>query len=97
MQPVVDQREVGRLAPVAVERGDDLPAGVLDGAPGRQQLGGVGDEAGVVVLPEVLALGAERGAVAGIVAPVLARVQEHHAGRGVRIAGRARRGDQQAV
>jgi hypothetical protein len=97
MQPVVDQREVGWLAPVAVERGDDLPAGVLDGAPDRQQFGRVGDEAGIVILPEVLALGPERGAVAWIVAAVLARIQEHDVGRSQPVTGRARPGDQQAI
>ncbi len=29
--------------PVIMERGDYLPTRVLDGAPGRRQLGGVGD------------------------------------------------------
>ena len=35
--------------------------------------------------------------MARVVAAVLARVQEHHLGRGERVAGRARLGDQQAV
>jgi len=76
VQPVVDQREVGRLAPVAVKRGDDLPAGVLDRTAGRQQLGGVGDKPRVIELPEILALGAERRAVARVVAAVLPRIEK---------------------
>src|SRR5262249_10736253 len=93
VQPVVDQREVGRLAPVAVKRGDDLLAGVLDRAAGRQQLRGVGDKARVIELPEVVALGVEGCAVARVVAAVLPWIEKDNAGRGERIFWRARLSD----
>ena len=97
VQPVVDQREVGRLAPVRMERRDDLRAGVLDGAIGRQQFRGVGDEPRVIEPPEVVALGPERRAITRIVAAVLPRIEKDNAGRGERISGRARLGDQQTL
>src|SRR5215470_18267990 len=95
VQPVVDQRKVGRLAPVTVERGDDLPTGILDRPEDRQQLDGVGDKARVIKLPEVLALGMECGTMARVVAAVLTGVQEDTVGRGERIPGRTGLGDQQ--
>ena len=51
--------------PVTMKRGDYLPTRVLDGAPGRQQLGGVGDKTRIIGPPEVLALSPERGAIPG--------------------------------
>src|SRR5215472_11600933 len=68
VQSVVDQREVGRLAPVSVKRGDDLPSRILDRATDRQELSGVGDESRIIELPEVIALGVERRAVARVIA-----------------------------
>src|SRR5271157_1609563 len=47
--------------PVTMKRGDHLPTRVLDGTPGRQQLGGVGDKTRIIEPPEVLALSPERG------------------------------------
>ena len=75
--------------PVTMKRGDYLPTRVLDGAPGRQQVGGVGDRTRITEPPEVLALSPERGAVPRIVAAVPERIQEHHIGRGERVSGRA--------
>ena len=45
-----------------MKRGDHLPTRVLDGAPGRQQLGGACDKTRIIEPPEVLALSPERGA-----------------------------------
>ncbi len=38
-----------------MKRGDYLPTRVLDGVPGRQQFGGVGDKTRIIEPPEVLA------------------------------------------
>ena len=65
-----------------MKRGDHLPTRVLDGAPGRQQLGGVGDKTRIIEPPEVFALSPERGAMPRIVAAVPERIQEHYIGRG---------------
>jgi len=35
-----------------MKRGDHLPTRVLDGTPGRQQLGGVGDKTRIIEQPE---------------------------------------------
>ena len=80
-----------------MKRGDNLLAGILDRAAGRQQLRGVGDKARVIELPEVLTLRPERRTMARIIAAVLPGIQEDNAGRGKRIPGRAGLGDQQAI
>jgi len=49
--------------PVTMKRGDRLPTRVLDGAPGRQQLGRAGDKTRIIESPEVFTLSPERGAV----------------------------------
>ena len=61
-------RGAGRCEPCSAdagdyERGDRLPTRVLDGAPGRQQLGRAGDKTRIIESPEVLTLSPERGAV----------------------------------
>jgi hypothetical protein len=53
---------------VAANGGHTGPRGGRCRAAGRQQLGGVGDKARVIVLPEVVALGPEGSAVARVVA-----------------------------
>jgi hypothetical protein len=60
--------------PVIMSPGDYLPTRALDGAPGRQQLGGAGDRTRIGPL-EILALSPERGAVPRIVAAVPERIQ----------------------
>ena len=51
--------------PVTMKRGDHLPARVLDGAPGRQQLGGARDKTRITGPPEVLALSPEQARCPG--------------------------------
>jgi hypothetical protein len=46
-----------------MKRGDRLPTRVLDGAPGRQQLGRADDKTRIIESLEVLTLSPERGAV----------------------------------
>lgn len=75
VQPVVDAGEVGRLAPVHVERGDRFQSGSLDPLPGAQQVRRVSDEAGVLVGAKVAALGVEGRPVGRVIAPVPTRVE----------------------
>jgi hypothetical protein len=49
-----------------MKRGDHLPTRVLDGALGRQQLGGPGDKTRIIEPPEVFALSPERRIVAAV-------------------------------
>jgi len=93
----VDPGEVGRLAAVAVEDGHNLAPGVLDAAVGGQQVGGVGDEAGVVVAAEVVTLGLKRRPVPLVVAPVAAGVEKHHISGPKWAASGIGLGDQQPV
>ena len=83
--------DVSRAQPtqVTMKRGDHLPTRVLDGTPGRQQVGGVGDKTCVIEPSQVLALSPARGAMTRIVAAVPERIQEHYIGRSERLPGRA--------
>jgi hypothetical protein len=96
VQPEVDDREVRRLATVDVEQRDGVKIAGVQPPVDLEELGGVGDEAGVVVGPEVLALRLEGRPDRRIVAPVLRRVEERDVRRDVGEPGIARVREQEA-
>jgi hypothetical protein len=65
VQPEVDDGEVRRLAAVDVEQGDGVEVARIQPPVDLEQLGGVGDEAGVVVGAEVPACASNAVRIAG--------------------------------
>ena len=80
-----------------VERGDRFESAAFDALPFAQQVGWVGDEAGVFVRAEVAALGVEGGPVGRFVAPVAVRIEERYVDRLVGEVGVCGVADEQTV